>query len=263
MGSGLDWGRMPRPQADGYDMMKTVALAHERFGFVKQIYSAPVPTMFDGRVLLAHYKPDQKPAPYLDPMPFDSPIIKQTDDALRQIWPEAYRGMQMLCNEIRIMRDVNYPDGAMTGCTCGNLSEFGGICTTAQGVIGFMHGCVHEMIGHWKLKALGVDLMTWDGPLVANNPEDRYVSPVRKDITRPMGAVLHAQYSYLHVLEMEIRAKKAGLDPDMLPLNVARMAEGRETLRAWGPGEEGESFAKAMDEWTAELLDEGRSLIKA
>jgi hypothetical protein len=254
----VDWGRMARPQVDHYDLSKIIELAEAKWGWKKRLPVEGEPSMFGGNVPLVHYP--QKPTPDLENAPFNSPNIMKTELGLMQVWPEAVAMMQALCNEIWILRDVNYGDvDNMCGCTCGNQSGFGEICTTIQGVIGFMHGCVHE-IGHWKLKAMGVDLMSWGGPIVANDPEDRYDSPVRKDITRPMGAVLHAQYSYLHVLEMEIRAWRLGLKSDMLSTNVARMDEGRCTLKHWETAPEGKPFRDAVMAWADELVEAGRQL---
>ena len=49
--------------------------------------------------------------------------------------------------------------------------------------------------------------------IVGNDPAQRHVSPIVKDRTRPMTAVLHAQYSYVHVTALDLHmleAERAG-----------------------------------------------------
>lgn len=245
---------MHRPQTDGYDTERIAELAAIRYSFRKMYVenTAEIPVMF-GSVPLVHLP--QKAAPYIEHASLSDPNIKVVEDFITTIWPEMAAQCGELLTSIALMDDTNHPlNPNMSGCSCGNTTNFGGICTTIQGVIGFSHGIVHEL-GHWKMHAMGVHLEDWDN-LIANTFDELFESPIRKDKPRPMGACIQAQYSYLHVLELEIRAAKAGRTSDMLSLNVQRMAAGRETLKSWKPDQNGVAFAAALDSWTAELLEE-------
>lgn len=256
--SNIDWFRLHRPQADGYDTAVIAQLAKERYGFEKRLPEPGQPSMFDGRVPLIHLP--QRSAEWLDHAPFDHPNIALTEEFLKRVWPEVAEQAANLLQEIYIMSDPRHEKNLdMSGCTCGNINGWGGISSTVQGVIGFAHGIVHEM-GHWKLHAMGVHLEDWDN-LVANSFDELFESPIRKDKPRPMGACIQAQYSYLHVLELEIRAWKAGRQSDMMALNVQRMTAGREVLKSWKPDLNGIGFAAAMDVWADELISEATALL--
>jgi HEXXH motif-containing protein len=258
----IEWSKLPRPRADGYDTRAVAALAAQAYGFVKRIPEPGQPSMFDGKVALVHYAHD--PAPGLTNARFNHPNIARADDLLRQCWPEMHAQCGELLQEIWPLRDARFPDDGEdygAGCSCGNTAHFGGIEVTVSGALGLAEGIVHEL-GHWKLHAMGVHLEGWTN-LVANGVDELFESPIRKDKPRPMGACIQAQYSYLHVLELNIRATRAGRCCEMLDVNRRRMAAGRETLRAWRPDANGGPFASAMDEWTAELLREAELLLEA
>jgi hypothetical protein len=257
MGNVIDWSKMHRPQADGYDTEMVRQLAVERYGFRKAYPKVGEPSMFNGKLALIHEK-DQAAA-WLINAPFDHPNILKTEALMYEVWPEMAAQCEALLQSVWILLDKNQHRDDLSGGTCGNHGPFGGICTTVQGVLGFGHGLIHEL-GHWKLHAMGVHLEDWDN-LVANEFTEMFESPIRKDKPRPMGACIQAQYSYLNVLEWEIRCWKAGVKSDMMALNVTRMSAGRETLKAWRPDANGEAFAAAMDAWTEELITEANSLL--
>jgi hypothetical protein len=64
------------------------------------------------------------------------------------------------------------------------------------------------------------------------------------------------------VLEVEIRAHKAGYVVGMMALNRKRMAEGRVTLEAWRPVPGTEAFKDTMQAWADELVAEANVLLK-
>lgn len=249
---------MAKPQEDEYDTRILEILAAEKYQFKKVSVTEGKPSMFDGAVPLTHLK--QKAAPYLDHAAFDHPSIPEAEDLLKKVWPEMATQCAALLTEVAIMSDTRNADRAeMCGCTCGNTAGFGGICCTVEGAIGLCHGLVHEL-GHWKLHAMGVHLEHWDN-LISNSEDEMFESPIRKDKPRPMGACLQAQYSYLHVLEFEVRTAKTGRVSDMLSLNSSRMTAGRETLKSWKPDENGVAFAAALDAWTGALLAEAAPFV--
>lgn len=256
----IDWARMAQPQADGYDTEAILGLVAVRYPtWRKPVLDPGTPAMFGGRVPLTNK--EHTAGPTLINCPMDYPRIAETDEFLRMHWPEQWEQCGRLMPELWIMLDTKFAlDFDAGGCTCGDLPEFGGVLTTAQGVAGFAHGIVHEL-GHWKLRAMGVELLEWDN-LVANELSELYESPIRKDIQRPMGACLQAHYSYLHVLEMEIRARLAGFTATMLETNYGRVVEGRRTLELWRPVPGTEAFLHAIDAWGADLLVRSEPLLR-
>jgi hypothetical protein len=261
----IEWARMPRPQADGYDSLQIAQLAHAMYGVLPRAeyeFDFNGPSMFGRRVPLVHLP--HAPSATLQNAPLDHPNIARGERVL-QLWPEMYEQCGVLLTSIRPLindaRMLDAPDGDHgAGCSCGNTDRFGGIESTVHGGLGFAEGIVHEL-GHWKLHAMGVHLEDWSH-LVANSPSELFESPIRKDKARPMGACIQAQYSYLHVLELNIIAQSNGIVAGMLQLNRDRMRAGRETLRQWTPTPgAGEQFAAAMDAWTIELLDRADALL--
>lgn len=255
----IDWSRMPRPRSDRYDTRKIAALAREMYGLPSSRALVNGPSMFEGRVPLVHL-PDN-PSAELSNAPFDHPNIKRGAKVLK-LWPAMYEQCAALLTSVRPLVDARYPadDDHGAGCSCGNTSSFGGIESTVHGGLGFAEGIVHEE-AHWKLHAMGVHLEHWTH-LVANTPDELFDSPIRKDKPRPMGACIQAQYSYLHVLELNIVAQRNGIEAGMLQLNRDRMEAGRETLKQWRPtAGSGRAFAKAMDAWTVKLITEADALL--
>lgn len=89
--------------------------------------------------------------------------------------------------------------GIEQGCLCGGWWPDRVVWSTTNSIEGAVEGLLHET-GHMWLHDRGIHLEEWDANLLANSPTELYASPIRKDRRRPMGAVLHAQYSYLWVL---------------------------------------------------------------
>lgn len=188
---------------------------------------------------------------------------------LFETWPEqvvqAQRLMSFLCPII----DTSHPDDEahqMVGGTCGGTNEPLGIYSTLNDPIFFVEGIAHEL-AHWKLHILGVHLENWDS-LVGNRVDEFYTSPVRKDKPRPMGAVLHAQYSYVHVTEMGNRVFNHAKLPryrhrEMLELNLSRISEGFVTLTEnFRPADEfGQKWFTLFQTWTAEVMKTAQNLL--
>lgn len=256
----IDWSRMARPQADGYDSRMLAALARLLYDVDVDARPAPVgPSMFGGRVPLLHF--EAMPSSELQNAPLDHPFVAKAEGILG-LWPEMVEQCGRLLTSVRPLKSTRQPDDVDhgAGCSCGNTTRFGGIETTVYGSLGFAEGTVHEL-GHWKLHACGVHLEEWTH-LVANDPGELFESPIRKDKPRPMGACVQAQYSYLHVLELNVIAQNAGVFAGMLRLNRDRMAAGREVLKQWRPTPtSGEAYRAALDSWCGELLERADAAI--
>ena len=249
----INWRRMARPQLDGYDTLIFLDLARERYGFVKESPGRE-PATFGGAVAVR--APATPYAPYLVPAPADHRNVEGAASVIERAWPEQFKQLADALGWFEPLLDTNFPDDdMMQGCTSGNSAKYGGVCITVQSPIGAAEGIVHEF-GHMKLHAMGVNLMDWTN-IVGNAPEELFDSPIRKDIKRPMGAVLQAQYSYIHVLHLDLALRRIGETPAMLDLNYQRMKAGKATLdEHFRPGPNGEEFMLGLNEWTLELFAE-------
>lgn len=256
MGAGvrrLRWDRLAEPQPDGYDTPAIALAARAAYGFTGKPARAEPPSWLGGTVPLVSWQA----GPELGPAPFDHPFLAQAERLLA-LWPAMEAQCRALLTALGpTIRPGVHPDQPIAGCASGALGErWGSVMVSLESGAGVVAGIVHEL-GHWKLHALGVHLEHWDGQLLANDPAELYESPIRKDRRRPMGAVLQAHYSYLHVLDAELRMIAAGEQYTMLDVNAGRVAEGQATIRAHAqltaPGRE---YVGACLAWGDRLLEE-------
>jgi prolyl 4-hydroxylase len=123
-------------------------------------------------------------------------------------------------------------------------------------------------MAHQKLRVLGVAFES-AASVVGNNPATLYDSPIIKDRLRPMTAVLHAEYSYVHVTALDIHMLQAERDPtrravlgSVLETNLSRIEEGYDTLRKhFEPGEHGREFLEGFFAWTERTIASARDLL--
>jgi HEXXH motif-containing protein len=158
----------------------------------------------------------------------------------------------------------------MTGSSSPSHEQwFGTVCVTVDDPIGCAQAFVHEM-AHQKLRALGVSVESaWR--LVRNDPRELYPSPIKIGRQRPMTAVLHAQYSFIYVVELDLRMLAAEPDPmtrhrmlQLLMRNVVRMEAGYETLAAnVRTDREGAVFIDAFLAWARRAIAQGYDTLNA
>lgn len=260
----VDWRRVAEPQADGYDIQVTLdALTKGRY-VEKAIRAVPekAPLIWpEGRARFIQLSDNVQPDEALKDLSVDSEGV-QRGLKLLDAWPV----VRPLCAQLLIgvcPLTMGLPLGGH-GCSCGNFGDdWGWIYVTADSPTGFAEGIVHEM-AHWKLRAFGIWFEDWTEHLLMNDPSTLYVSPVRKDIARPMGAVLHAQYSYVHVAAMCVAMLNVTEAPtsehyDWTALQLKRITEGQLTLNANAIGtlDQGIPFLAGLDDWTTRVLEEG------
>jgi HEXXH motif-containing protein len=252
----FDWSRLAEPQADAYDSEIISLLAHERYGFCEKPGRVPAPHWLDGWVPLVH----RDAAPDLPTAPFDHPHLARGAKLL-DAWPTFCEQVRRFCTGLAPLWNPTQPISEdRGGCSCGGLTDWGAVTVSVDSPPGFAGGVAHEL-GHWKLHALGVHLEDWDGVLLTNRPEELYDSPIRKDKQRPMGAVLQAQYSYLHVLDLELRLARVGNQHTMYALNAQRLAAGAATIRQHvRTTPEGAAFVGACLAWGDRLIGEAAAL---
>lgn len=200
----IDWSRLAEPQKDGYDSAVTLRFAAEAGYRRPEVINGA--TFLDGAISLSRDPDLLFPE---DCTPADSSHKNVTcAESLLRLWPEAYEQCRRLLDRITLFRHMSDDSDFVIGSICGpGTRGFGSIAVTVDHHVGFAEGIVHEM-AHHKLRALGVDFESANR-LLLNDPSIKYPSPIRYDCLRPMSAVLHAQYSYTYILQLDLKILQA------------------------------------------------------
>jgi hypothetical protein len=252
----IDWARVARPQDDGYDnkiaLMKSPLVRLE----------LGEPTICNGRIAV---RPISRSLGWsLIPAESDHPNIQPAIDLLA-LWPAA---LESFCQLIYLFYPLNHPDiednPLGRGSTCGSTdTELGEMYATVYSVEGLAEAFAHEL-GHTKLRYLGVRFEEADR-LIANSPDELFVSPIRKDKLRPMSAVMHAQYSYTYITALDLKMFAANPnegDLQAIKLNYGRLLEGEREIKAHLKTDaEGEQFFTGYFAWLDEILNECKAII--
>jgi len=261
----IDWARTAFPQPDGRDSAAILELRGWRQRPVED-----APSLFGGRVAVRNRGEGGLPAPQYLPAPCDHPHLREAERVLGA-WPEAAAQAGLLLDEIQPWIDTRVPESARSvpGSSSHSLDEeFGTIMLTIDHPFGIAQAIVHEM-AHHKLRALGVSV-TRARHMVGNDPSELYRSPIITDRRRPMTAVLHAQYSFMHVTALDVAVYDAMPERRaeavfLLARNVPRMEAGREEiarhLRIADAA--GEAFLGAFACWSDEVLARGQAILDA
>ena len=123
-------------------------------------------------------------------------------------------------------------------------------------------------MAHQKLFALGVYKENCDR-LVANAPDELYVSPVITDRGRPMTAVLHGVYAFMYVTQLDVRVIENEANSQLLPTmlsrlrgNLGKLAKGLpEIQRNIRVDESGKAFMGGLYAWIERLMVQGHQLL--
>ena len=180
-------------------------------------------------------------------------------------WPEAYIQFKKLINTVypySDLRQANSMAGAFGSSSHSYENELGAMHVTIDDPIGTAQAFVHEM-AHLKLRAMGIMIDRSDR-FIVNSPRELFSSPIRKDRLRPMTAVFHAQYSFMHVTALDLKMLKHGLEGEdkthilmLLARNVIRMQSGYELIdKQIKTDNEGRLFVSTFMEWSAEIIEE-------
>ncbi len=272
----VDWARMAQPQDDGYDTEVTLQLAENGVTPLRPLpYRRRPPdgaaTFCDGAVAVRQAPVRGMMTDALLPARVDHPNIA-AGGALLSRWPAAYRQFTRLIDTVYPYTD---PEQArMGGQALGSSShsyeeDFGSIHATVDDALGFAQALIHEM-AHQKLRALGVSIENAER-LITNSCSEVFESPIRKDRKRPMSAVVHAQYSFIHVTALDLymlaRAnsrQERQLILMLLARNVPRMKSGYEELaRHVKTDEAGRQFIDAFMRWSSDVLARGQAELDA
>jgi len=262
----IAWDRMAEPQDDQYDTEITLSLASSD-GYQRREPGAG-PTFLDGAIALAP-DPDLLFAPDCEPADPTHPNVARAEGLLRQ-WPAIFEQSRRLLDTVVLFHHRPFTADQVVGSICGPGSrEFGSVAVTVDHHVGFAEGIVHEM-AHHKLRALGVDFEQ-ARRLVRNPHGQTYPSPIRYDCLRPMTAVLHAQYSYTYIIQLDLKILEAREDGERdrqivsqsLAVIMPKLAFGLQVLKNdLETDEPGAAFVAGLFAWTDRLLDQGNSWLQ-
>lgn len=264
MEASIAWTRMARPQRDGYDTDALLEL-HRR---------APAPWHASGARLGGPLEIGICGPPLLRPprfLPAARPFGALGEAiGLVAAWPEMEAQWLRIVSRIQPFTDVETtaqggkpPIGS---CSHNESARLGLIGLTVDCPLGAAQALVHET-AHHKLRIMGVDNEAAIR-LLANDPSQMYFSPI-VGRPRPMTAILHAHYSFMHVLELDLRLLEAETEEGrrrdlhgLLARNAPRVADMTATLRAAAhPDRDGESFLAALLGWADENLRAAADLL--
>jgi hypothetical protein len=239
----VDWQRMAEPQLDQYDTRVTLAAATTSGSplrpepYVRRS-PAGLPTIAGTEIAIRALDQLELRPPRFILAPTDHPNLGKALCYLRR-WPAAYEQFLTLTDSVHpcIDRQLLTDAGSLTNGSYSRSQEwwFGTLCVTVDSAAGCAEAFVREL-AHQKLRALGVSQESaWR--LVTNGPAELFPTPLSTCVARPMTSVLHALYSLLYVVELDLRMFAAEADPAVrehllrvLRRNVARAESGCETV---------------------------------
>jgi HEXXH motif-containing protein len=274
----IDWRRIASPQADGYDTSVVLGLATSGPSLLR-----PEPyrrrsvegaaTLFGSQVAVRNRTDEGLGAPRYAPAEPTHPNLAIAERLL-MAWPEVAAQVPRLIDTIQVYTDTTMPADYwrnVPGSSSHSLEpEFGIVMVTVDSAIALAQAIVHEM-AHHKLRALGVSLLQAQR-LITNDPADLFRSPIITPRKRPMTAVLHAQYSFIHVTALDVAIHDAPDTPDeqkrlaafLLARNVPRMEAGYEEIAAHVQTDaDGAISVGSFMDWSRRVLARGREILDA
>ncbi len=246
----IDWSRMAHPQDDGYDT--AIILQHYPIATPVAVLPAPEHGLkIDG----------------VTPAPTDHPNLSIATNYLAR-WPALHSQFTSLIHKIYPYSDssqVALGKWALGSSSHSYEDDPTSLHVTVDSTLGLAQGLVHEM-AHQKLRRLGVSIETAKH-LITNDPSQLFASPIRKDRPRPMTAVFHAQYSFMHVTALDLYMLAGEKDEQerqhilmLLARNVPRMEAGLEEIQQHIQTDtNGRLFVDNFMNWSVKILAQGQA----
>ena len=267
----IDWKRVAEPQKDGYDTR--IALQGLESHPLPELQRFRLPPskrprirIFDNQVAVTHV---HKSCPYtgLANGWITHPNIQRAEAYVR-LWKAMFQQCKALLQCLHPLETPKpYLEHSLFSSSGCRLSEFGVIYATVGHPIPLAEAIVHET-AHLKLFALGVGVES-ASRLITNSPKKLYVSPVIKDRLRPMTAVFHAEYTFTHILYLDIlmlkaerRRKNIEALLQLLPSTLYAVEEGfQEVRRHIQLDRNGSRFVDSFLIWADSVIRQGKRVL--
>lgn len=259
----IDWARIAKPQPDGYDTLTMGRFMYDRWHWKKSHPTSGAMTLVAGQVEVC---PD--PYKYHSPYCQDSlatPEELEVIDRHLAAWPDGYASLSKFLDQFWPKRWEGQGRGGSSGHhVLSERQQQTNVFVTVNDPEGCAEGIYHE-VGHLRLEAIGMNINDHDGRLISNPIEDLYDSPVRKDVRRPMCAVIHGLYAWMMLSENDVWCASTVSKIEAaqyLRLNIPKIAEGIEEVERYvQPTGIGEPFIQSMMDWAKDIVVRGNQIL--
>ena len=218
------------------------------------------PEFFDGLVGLGPL-PDALREPENAPADLDDPGLDAAASLLRDILPYRYWEFTRTVAVVHPVTHRRIEPLSLSSNSGSATIDPPGIFLTVTHPAPTAEAFVHEM-AHQKLMAQGITVER-AGPFL--EPSDLEVYSAAVDRPRPLPAILHAAFSFLHMIELDLALLQAERFPaearSLLPGNMrVALSTVDQLQRHARPGPAGEDFLACLYRWAEDLFARGRSL---
>ena len=117
---------------------------------------------------------------------------------------------------------------------------------------------MHEL-AHQRLHVLGIELENHDRKLLLNENKREFFSPIRRDVYRPMSALLHGILAWTFMLEVDLAAPDGTV---YLGINVPKVRMGLATIKEFAvTTDEGQDFLSGFYAWADDAVLRGETAL--
>ena len=213
---------------------------------------------FRGRVIIAPIKTILNHPP--------SPDVFEKAENYVRLWPMVYNSFHQYVQYISPFECELYPDNCFVSSSGCSMEEFGIIHCTYRHPFCLAEAMVHEM-AHMKLFSMGINYECATA-IIKNDPNERFYSPI-KECQRPMTAVFHAVYSFIHILYLNNLILKSDSENPDIPVfmlmakdTLSKMKEGckiiSENIKT---DRQGELFVRDFLDWATTTMSETKQIL--
>jgi HEXXH motif-containing protein len=212
------------------------------------------PAFFERRVGLSLLPPRHREPEHSQGDIFD-PRLDSASKLLREVAPWRYVEFPAFVTTVHPVTHTAVPHESLCSNSGNTTQEPPGIFLTVTHPAATAEAMVHEM-AHHKLMRLGV---TPDdgGPLLMSTSEQFYSAAVGRH--RPIAAILHAAYSFLHMVEFDLALlEQQRFEEEARLLLVGNLEVATATMACLAeharPHPTGEAFMSGLGRWAEVLL---------
>lgn len=271
--STIDWARLAVPQDDGYDTAVLLRLAAAADPPLRKppFRRRGLAVFGPGGVTVSPGPERGLVSDHILPAPIDHPNLGIAAAHL-EAWPGAYAQFRQLIDTVHPYTDpaqAAQGDWSLGSSSHSPAGQWGCIHVTVDDPLGLAQALIHET-AHQKLHALGIEVGQ-PGRLITNDPAEGYHHPLLSSRQQPMTAVFHEQYTFVHVVALNLHMYQAAGSKAarqrilmLLARNVVRTEEGHEIVaRHLTTDRDGTDFVGAFMAWAGWILTRGRATIDA